>query len=126
MAKFFSANRGLSSRVPHHIAFEDYSHDELMQIAELMVESESFRFDDSAREAFAEYLTPRMEQPRFSNARSVRNAIEGCWLRQARRLVSLDRPLGCLRQQPVRRRREGLTLRTAAPQGYPSAHRQIG
>ena len=94
MAKFFSANPGLSSRVPHHIAFEDYSHDELIQIAELMVESESFRFDDSAREAFAEYLTRRREQPRFSNARSVRNAIERCRLRQARRLVSLDRPLG--------------------------------
>ena len=94
MAKFFSANPGLSSRVPHHIAFEDYSHDELMQIAELMVESEGFRFDDSAREAFAEYLTRRMEQPRLSNARTVRNAIERCRLRQARRLVWLDRPLG--------------------------------
>ena len=65
-----------------------------MQIAELMVEAESFRFDDKAREAFAEYLTRRMEQPRLSNARSVRNAIERCRLRQARRLVWLDRPLG--------------------------------
>ena len=94
MATFFSANPGLSSRVPHHISFEDYNHEELMQIADLMVESEGFRFDDTAREAFSEYLTRRMEQPRFSNARSVRNAIERCRLRQARRLVSLDRPLG--------------------------------
>ncbi len=94
MATFFAANPGLSSRVPHHIAFEDYDHGELMQIADLMVESEGFRFDDSARDAFSEYLTRRMEQPRFSNARSVRNAIERCRLRQARRLVSLDRPLG--------------------------------
>ena len=94
MATFFSANPGLSSRVPHHIAFEDYSHEELMQIAELMVESEGFRFTDDAREAFSEYLKLRMKQPRFSNARSVRNAIERCRLRQARRLVALDRPLG--------------------------------
>jgi probable Rubsico expression protein CbbX len=93
MATFFTANPGLSSRVPHHIAFEDYNHDELMQIAELMVESEGFRFADTAREAFSEYLTRRMEQPRFSNARSVRNAIERCRLRQARRLVAMDRPL---------------------------------
>jgi hypothetical protein len=35
-----------------------------------------------------------MNQPRFSSARSVRNAIERCRLRQARRLVALDRPLG--------------------------------
>lgn len=94
MATFFSANPGLSSRVPHHIAFEDYDHGELMQIGDLMVESEGFRMSDAAREAFSEYLTRRMEQPRFSNARSVRNAIERCRLRQARRLVVLDRPLG--------------------------------
>lgn len=94
MATFFSANPGLSSRVPHHIEFEDYDHAELMQIAELMVAEENFRFDEEAREAFAEYLTRRMQRPNFSNARSVRNAIERCRLRQARRLVGLDRPLG--------------------------------
>jgi len=93
MAIFFSANPGLSSRVPHHIEFEDYSHGELVQIADLMVASENFRFDNEARAAFSEYLTRRMEQPRFSNARSVRNAVERSRLRQARRLVELRRPL---------------------------------
>lgn len=34
-----------------------------------------------------------MRQPRFSNARSVRNAVERCRLRQAKRLVELKRPL---------------------------------
>ncbi|MFC6012753.1 AAA family ATPase, partial [Nocardia lasii] len=94
MATFFAANPGLSSRVPHHLTFEDYDHAELTQIAGLMVESEGFAFDEQAHRAFAEYLTLRMRQPRFSNARSVRNAIERCRLRQARRLVALDRPLG--------------------------------
>jgi probable Rubsico expression protein CbbX len=94
MATFFSANPGLSSRVPHHIEFEDYTHEELMQIADLMVASENFRFDEHAREVFSEYLTRRMARPRFSNARSVRNAIERCRLRQARRLVALHRPIG--------------------------------
>ena len=93
MATFFSANPGLSSRVPHHIGFEDYSHAELVQIADLMVASESFRFSPEAAEAFSDYLTLRMERPRFSNARSVRNAIERSRLRQARRLVELKRPL---------------------------------
>jgi probable Rubsico expression protein CbbX len=93
MATFFSANPGLSSRVPHHIAFSDYTHDELVRISELMVTKENFVFDDEARVAFSEYLTRRMTQPRFSNARSVRNAIERSRLRQARRLVELHRPL---------------------------------
>jgi probable Rubsico expression protein CbbX len=93
MESFFSANPGLSSRVPHHIAFDDYTHDELMTIADLMVAEEEFRFDDSARAAFSEYLELRMRQPRFSNARSVRNAVERCRLRHAKRLVELARPL---------------------------------
>ncbi len=93
METFFSANPGLSSRVPHHIAFDDYRHEELVEIAEQMVSAESFRFDDAARTAFSEYLALRQRQPRFSNARSVRNAVERCRLRQAKRLVELDRPL---------------------------------
>lgn len=93
MDTFFSANPGLSSRVPHHISFEDYTHDELMRIADLMVAKESFRFDPAARAAFGEYLQLRRGQPRFSNARSVRNAVERCRLRQAKRLVEMHRPL---------------------------------
>jgi len=93
MATFFGANPGLSSRVPHHIAFDDYTHPELVQIADLMVAEENFRFDDQAREAFSDYLTRRMQRPQFSNARSVRNAVERSRLRQARRLVELDRAL---------------------------------
>lgn len=93
MATFFGANPGLSSRVPHHIAFEDYNHEELMQIADLMLLGESFRFDEEARAAFDSYLTLRQQRPNFSNARSVRNAIERSRLRQARRLVELSRPL---------------------------------
>ena len=93
METFFSANPGLSSRVPHHISFEDYSHEELVRIAELMVTAESFRFSADARRAFADYLELRMRRPRFSNARSVRNALERCRLRQAKRLVELQQPL---------------------------------
>ncbi|HYA50090.1 MAG TPA: hypothetical protein VEG33_02850, partial [Streptosporangiaceae bacterium] len=42
----------------------------------------------AAREAFAEYVRLRMSQPRFANARSIRNAIDRLRLRQARRLVA--------------------------------------
>lgn len=93
MDTFFGANPGLSSRVPHHIEFEDYSHDELVKIAEIMIANENFKFTDDARVAFSKYLELRMQRPRFSNARSVRNALERCRLRQARRLVDLRRPL---------------------------------
>ncbi|MFD0360756.1 AAA family ATPase [Nocardia sp. GCM10030253] len=93
MERFFSANPGLSSRVAHHLEFSDYTHDELLGIAEIMVARDNFQFDEPARSAFAEYLALRMRRPRFSNARSVRNALDRCRLRQAKRLVELRRPL---------------------------------
>jgi hypothetical protein len=93
MDTFFSANPGLSSRVAHHIEFPDYTRAELLAIAGLMVERERFRLDAEGATALAEYLELRMARPRFANARSVRNALDRCRLRQAKRLVELERPL---------------------------------
>jgi probable Rubsico expression protein CbbX len=87
MTTFFQANPGFHSRVGHHLHFPNYSLDELMAIAELMVEQQEYRFDDLSRHAFWDYLGLRMQQPHFSNARSVRNAIDRIKLRQANRLL---------------------------------------
>jgi probable Rubsico expression protein CbbX len=89
MEAFFSSNPGLSSRVAHHIEFDDYSKPELTEIAELMLARDDYRFDASAKVAFGEYLDRRLQMPRFANARSVRNALERCRLRQANRLVGI-------------------------------------
>jgi len=45
-------------------------------------------YSPEAEKAFGEYLRLRRAQPRFANARSVRNALERARLRQAGRLVS--------------------------------------
>lgn len=87
MDTFFQANPGFHSRIGHHLHFPDYSLDELMAIAELMVKQQNYSFDDASRRAFWEYLERRMQQPHFSNARSVRNALDRIKLRQANRLV---------------------------------------
>jgi probable Rubsico expression protein CbbX len=87
MDTFFQANPGFHSRIGHHLHFPDYDQEELMGIAELMMKEQNYRFDGVSRQAFAEYLTLRMQQPHFSNARSVRNAIDRIKLRQANRLV---------------------------------------
>jgi probable Rubsico expression protein CbbX len=87
MDTFFQSNPGFHSRVAHHLEFPDYTLDELMAIAELMVERQRYVFDDSARAAFREYLALRIPQAHFANARSVRNALDRMKLRQASRLV---------------------------------------
>jgi hypothetical protein len=88
MDVFFRSNPGMASRVAHHIDFPDFSLDELMQIAGLMLDREQYQLSAEARAAFAEYVGLRMTQPRFANARSIRNAIDRMRLRQARRLVA--------------------------------------
>jgi probable Rubsico expression protein CbbX len=88
MDTFFKSNPGMASRVAHHIDFPDYAHGELLQIAERMLSQMNYRFADGAREAFDDYLTRRLAQPHFANARSVRNALDRARLRQASRLFA--------------------------------------
>jgi probable Rubsico expression protein CbbX len=88
MDTFFKSNPGMSSRIAHHIDFPDYGEGELMQIAEKMLAAQHYRFGDGARAAFEQYLTRRMQQPHFANARSVRNALERARLRAASRLFA--------------------------------------
>ncbi len=86
MERFFSANPGMRSRIAHHIEFPDYTKEELMRIAEIMLAEQSYRFSPEGRAAFERYLEARMRQPHFANARSVRNALDRARLRQAVRL----------------------------------------
>src|SRR3569833_1919232 len=94
MEKFFQSNPGFRSRIGHHIDFPDYSGGELLTIAEQMLEEQNYRFTPEARAAFERYIAVRRTQALFSNARSIRNALDRIRLRQANRLVSrLDRVL---------------------------------
>ena len=94
MDKFFASNPGFRSRIAHHIDFPDYADDELLAIAELMLRDMNYKFSPDAREAFVRYIGLRKTQPLFSNARSIRNALDRMRLRQANRLVAdLDRVL---------------------------------
>ena len=94
MQQFYHSNPGLSSRVAHHIDFPDYSDAELMAIALLLLQQQSYRFADDAQEVFADYIRRRRQLPFFANARSIRNALDRLRLRQAKRLFSrMDQPL---------------------------------
>jgi probable Rubsico expression protein CbbX len=86
MERFFHSNPGLSSRIAHHLDFPDYSADELMAIAKLILQQSQYRFSPEAELAFQDYIARRITQPHFANARSIRNALERARLRQANRL----------------------------------------
>jgi probable Rubsico expression protein CbbX len=94
MERFFQSNPGMRSRIAHHIDFPDYRSDELLAIAKLMLAGQNYRFSAGAEQAFIQYLGLRMKMEHFSNARSVRNALDRARLRQANRLFGRrGRPL---------------------------------
>jgi hypothetical protein len=76
----------MGSRVAHHLHFPDFTPEELVQIADLMMEQQEYKFEPEAREAFEEYINRRLERPRFAYGRSIRNAIDRARMRQAGRL----------------------------------------
>ena len=87
MDRFFRSNPGMSSRIAHHVDFPDYTANELLSIAQLMLDEMQYRLSDGARRALVEYIALRREQPNFANARSMRNGLDRARLRQANRLV---------------------------------------
>ena len=88
MDHFFSSNPGMSSRIAHHLDFAPYEVGEMVDIGRLMLRQTRYYLSDEAEAAFRDYLTERMRQPWFANARSVRNELERARLRHAHRLAS--------------------------------------
>lgn len=99
MDQFFQSNPGMSSRIAHHIDFPDYTPEELLSIARLMLDEQHYAFSEAAGQTFYEYILRRMELPHFANARSVRNALDRARLRQANRLFTI--PGGVITRQDL-------------------------
>lgn len=86
MDKFYESNPGLSSRIANHIDFPDYSVDELLKIAKLMLQDQQYQLTPDAEVALTEYIKRRKQRPLFANARSVKNALDRARMRQANRI----------------------------------------
>jgi len=91
MQQFLESNPGLQSRFPIQIDFPDFTLDELMAIADLMLKKRQYRLTPEARQALRAELLRHRRLPfgdeNAGNARLVRNLIERAMRRQALRLV---------------------------------------
>ena len=86
MDKFYESNPGLSSRIANHIDFPDYTVEELLQIAKIMLQDQQYQLTPQAEVALTEYIKKRKEKPLFANARSLKNALDRARMRQANRI----------------------------------------
>lgn len=91
MNKFMQTNPGLRSRFPIHIDFPDYTTDELLAIADMMLQQRQYKLSGGAREELRMIIEtmPKLHEHN-GNARLVRNLIERAMRVQAVRLVDQE------------------------------------
>jgi len=66
---------------------------DLLSIGETMLGKQNYRFSPAALDAMRAYIERRRQKPYFSNARSIRNALDRARLRQAGRLMAHQDPV---------------------------------
>ncbi|MEK8127045.1 AAA family ATPase [Paenibacillus filicis] len=92
MDQFLQTNPGLPSRFPIQLDFPDYTVDQLMQIAELMVKEREYTLGPTTELKIRQQIMNEKNQLEiaFSNARFVRNLIEKAMRNHAVRLLSMN------------------------------------
>ncbi|WP_029689089.1 stage V sporulation protein K [Thermoanaerobacter sp. A7A] len=88
MEYFLNTNPGLRSRFPIQIDFPDYTLDELLQIAEVMVKNRQYKLTESAKRKLMKILIRDDNSREIGNARLVRNIIERAIRKQAVRVLN--------------------------------------
>ena len=78
----------MNSRIGNHIEFPNYEAEELVEIGRVMCRELEYDMDASAVDAFRAYISKRMTMPFFSNARTVRNAIDLARMRMSVRIYN--------------------------------------
>jgi stage V sporulation protein K len=88
MEQFLRSNPGLRSRFPIHLDFPNYTVEDLLKIADLMLRKRDYRLAADGYAVLESIIRERMALEVIpSNARLVRNLIEKAMRRQAVRLV---------------------------------------
>ncbi len=95
METFLKANPGLNSRFDKYLKFEDYTPEELTQIALTMLEQEEYHLSPEAHGHLEQYLhfLHEFRDKYFGNARSVRNVVTEIIKNQNLRLAALPERL---------------------------------
>lgn len=95
MMSMIETNPGFKSRIVerNYIDFEDYSVDELMQIAKLMVAHDGYTITDDALVEFKKLILIGKQRKYFENARYVRNTLQSIESFQNSRTVDSESDL---------------------------------
>lgn len=89
MEAFLTANSGLRSRFPNIIHFDDYTAEELLQIAISIAKQQEYQIAEDAYASLLAYFAAKQKDASTpsGNGRLARNLVEQAILQQAKRLL---------------------------------------
>lgn len=90
MEQFMRKNPGLRSRIAYHVHFDDYTPDELCEIASLIAKKKGVKLDDHAMKKIHLIMEDAVKTEDFGNGRYVRNIIEKAKMAHSSRLIKMD------------------------------------
>jgi SpoVK/Ycf46/Vps4 family AAA+-type ATPase len=91
MDQFLEANPGLMSRFDRQFVFEDYSSEELLEIAEMMFDQEDLQLSDEVKDCLKKYIDKLLQNKHkyFGNARTIRKIVAEAIKRQHLRMADI-------------------------------------
>ncbi len=94
MKEFIESNPGLKSRFTNYYNFEDYSPRQLLEIALVITEKNSYKLDEGAWQLMLDICTElyNKRDKNFGNARMVRNILYKAISNQEERILTLYNP----------------------------------
>ena len=89
MAEFLKTNPGLKSRFPNVIDFEDYTPDEMYEIAKITAKSKGYRISEECRTPMLDVFERKQIKGKndSGNGRLARNLVEAAILNQSQRIA---------------------------------------
>ena len=88
MDKFYESNPGLSSRVTNHIAFPDYTANELIEIGRMILEEQQYQITREIETVLLQEVVQRKTQPLFANSRTISNLLDMARMQHADRMFN--------------------------------------
>lgn len=90
MQEFLKTNSGLKSRFPNVVHFEDYSVDEMYEIAKVTAESKGYHLSPDCEQGLRHVFEKHQIKGRndSGNGRLVRNIIEAAIVKQSKRIIN--------------------------------------
>ena len=88
MEAFLSRNPGLRSRVPFVVEFQDYSAEELLEIAKMEAKRRGYSISHAAEKKIYDICTSAKNMEEFGNGRFSRNLVESAIMKAASRVLN--------------------------------------